>query len=150
MAEKWRAFGWWTVDVDGHNLRQIIDALKLADNIDGMSKCIITRTVKGKGMPQYEASHAHMIIVAETDYEKNINNFIDEGCDLILTVGFLMGDSTATAARANPDVSFAIVDFDYFPGFGCDESLSDCYEEDLANVTSLMFQEDEVGYLACV
>ena len=93
---------------------------------------------------------AHIVSEAETDYEKNINNFIDEGCDLILTVGFLMGDSTANAARANPDVSFAIVDFDYYPGFGCDESLSDCYEEDLANVTSLMFQEDEVGYLAGV
>jgi basic membrane protein A len=69
---------------------------------------------------------------------------------MIVTIGFLMGDVTAAAARANPDISFAIVDFDYFPGFGCDESLSDCYAEDLANVTSLMFSEDEVGYLAGV
>ena len=61
-----------------------------------------------------------------------------------------MGDVTAAAARANPDVDFAIVDVEYFPGFGCDESLSDCYAEDLANITSLMFAEDEVGYLAGV
>jgi basic membrane protein A len=93
---------------------------------------------------------AHIVSEAETDYEKNINNFIDEGCGFIITVGFLMGDSTAVAARANPDVQFAIVDFDYFPGFGCDESLDDCYAEDLSNVTSLMFSEDEVGYLAGV
>jgi basic membrane lipoprotein Med (substrate-binding protein (PBP1-ABC) superfamily) len=91
---------------------------------------------------------AHIVSESETDYEKNINNFIDEGCGLIITVGFLMGDSTAVAARENPDVQFAIVDFDYFPGFGCDESLSDCYADDLSNVTSLMFSEDEVGYLA--
>jgi basic membrane lipoprotein Med (substrate-binding protein (PBP1-ABC) superfamily) len=93
---------------------------------------------------------AHIVSEAETDYEKNIQNFIDEGCDMIITVGFLMGDVTAVAARENPDVEFAIVDVSYFPGLGCDENLSDCYEEDLANVTSLMFAEDEVGYLAGV
>lgn len=93
---------------------------------------------------------AYIVSEAETDYEKNIQNFIDEGCGLIITVGFLMGDSTAAAARENPDVKFAIVDVSYFPGLGCDESLSDCYTEDLSNVTSLMFAEDEVGYLAGV
>jgi basic membrane protein A len=93
---------------------------------------------------------AHIVSEATTDYEKNVNNFIDEDCGLIITVGFLMGDVTAAAARANPDVSFAIVDVDYWPGFGCDESLSSCYEEDLKNITSLMFAEDEVGYLAGV
>lgn len=94
---------------------------------------------------------AYIVSEAETDYEKNINNFIDEECNLIVTVGFLMGDSTANAARENPDVHFAIVDYEYFPGGnGCDENASDCYAEDLTNVTSLMFQEDEVGYLAGV
>jgi basic membrane protein A len=93
---------------------------------------------------------AHIVSEATTDYEKNVNNFVEEGCGLIITVGFLMGDVTAAAARANPDVEFAIVDVDYFPGLGCDEGLSDCYEEDLSNVTSLMFSEDEVGYLAGV
>jgi basic membrane protein A len=109
-------------------------------------------TLKGARQAAEEAGleFAHIVSEAETDYEKNINNFVDEGCGLIITVGFLMGDSTAAAARANPDVQFAIVDVDYAPGFGCDESLSDCYAEDLSNVTSLMFQEDEVGYLAGV
>ncbi len=92
----------------------------------------------------------HIVSEASTDYEKNISNFVDEGCDLIITVGFLMGDSTASAAAANPDVHFAIVDVAYFPGFGCDEGVSDCYSEEggMTNITSLMFAEDEVGYLA--
>lgn len=95
---------------------------------------------------------AHIVSEATSDYEKNINNFVDEGCGLIITVGFLMGDATAAAARANPDVKFAIVDVSYGPGFGCDENVADCYTEEggLANVTSLMFAEDEVGYLAGV
>ena len=109
-------------------------------------------TLKGArdAAEEYDLEFAHIVSEAETDYEKNVNNFVEEGCDMIITVGFLMGDVTAAAARANPDVDFAIVDVSYFPGFGCDEGLSDCYAEDLANVTSLMFQEDEVGYLAGV
>jgi basic membrane lipoprotein Med (substrate-binding protein (PBP1-ABC) superfamily) len=109
-------------------------------------------TLKGArdAAEEFDLEFAHIVSEAETDYEKNVNNFVEEGCDMIITVGFLMGDVTAAAARANPDVEFAIVDVSYFPGFGCDENLSDCYAEDLANVTSLMFQEDEVGYLAGV
>jgi basic membrane protein A len=95
---------------------------------------------------------AHIVSESATDYEKNIDNFLTEGCGMIVTVGFLMGDSTAAAAQANPDVKFAIVDYSYFPGAGCDENVADCYTEEggLANVTSLMFAEDEVGYLAGV
>lgn len=84
---------------------------------------------------------AYIVSEAASDYEKNIQNFVDEGCGLIITVGFLMGDATAVAARANPDVKFAIVDYSY--------AEADYTEEGgLSNVTSLMFAEDEVGYLA--
>jgi basic membrane protein A and related proteins len=93
----------------------------------------------------------HIVSESTSDYETNIRNFISEGCGLIVTVGFLMGDSTAAAARENPEVKFAIVDYAYFPGTsGCPEDAADCYAEDLPNVTSLMFAEDEVGYLAGV
>jgi basic membrane protein A len=50
----------------------------------------------------------------QTDYAVNINAFIEEGCELIVTVGFLLGADTAIAAEANPDQKFAIVDFAYF------------------------------------
>src|SRR4030067_522830 len=43
----------------------------------------------------------------QTDYEKNINAFLDEGCDLILQDGFLLGDATAAAAGANPNQKFS-------------------------------------------
>lgn len=82
---------------------------------------------------------AYIVSEAATDYEKNIENFVTEGCGLIVTVGFLMGDSTKNAAIAHPDVKFAIVDYSY-----TDEE----YQSTLKNVTSLMFAEDEVGYLA--
>jgi basic membrane protein A len=52
---------------------------------------------------------------AETDYEPNINAFLGEKCDIIVTVGFLLGDATKKAAEANPDTKFSIVDFAYDP-----------------------------------
>jgi basic membrane protein A len=49
------------------------------------------------------------------DYARNIDQHIADGCDMIVTVGFLLGDATAAAAEANPDIRFAIVDFAYDP-----------------------------------
>ncbi|MBI3243926.1 MAG: BMP family ABC transporter substrate-binding protein, partial [Chloroflexi bacterium] len=51
----------------------------------------------------------------QTDYEKNIKEFVDGKCDLIVTVGFLLGEATSTAAAAYPDQSFQILDFAYDP-----------------------------------
>ncbi len=47
----------------------------------------------------------------QTDYEKNIAEFLNQGYDGIITVGFLIADATRGASEANPDVPFAIVDF---------------------------------------
>lgn len=68
------------------------------------------------------------------DYERNINQFIDEGCSMIVTVGFLLGDATKAAAIANPDVRFAIVDFAYDPA--------------LPNVEGLVYATAEAAMLA--
>ncbi|QZY30759.1 BMP family ABC transporter substrate-binding protein [Nocardioides coralli] len=48
---------------------------------------------------------------SDAEYEDNIQSLVDEGCDQITTVGFLLGDATRAAAEANPDTDFAIVDF---------------------------------------
>ena len=90
----------------------------------------------------------------QTDYEKNIDQFATEGYDVIVTVGFLMGDATAAKAKQYPNIKFAIIDNAYFPTKGsaaCSDAAKDCYSDGgLTNVTSLMFQEDEVGFLAGV
>ncbi len=53
-------------------------------------------------------------------------------------------------ARSHPGIRFAIVDNAYSPGSGCAETVADCYsaEGGLSTVTSLMFAEDQVAYLA--
>ncbi|SDZ34488.1 nucleoside-binding protein [Jannaschia faecimaris] len=71
---------------------------------------------------------------AETDYEANINSLIDGDCDIIITVGFLLGDATAKAARGNPDQLFSIVDFAYDPT--------------IDNVLGQVYATDEAAFLA--
>jgi basic membrane protein A len=71
---------------------------------------------------------------AETDYAPNINSFIAEDCDIIITVGFLLGDATKEAAEANPDQKFSIVDYAYDPV--------------VPNILGQVFATDEAAFLA--
>ena len=46
----------------------------------------------------------------EAAYVPNVENLVAEGCNLIVTVGFLLSEATLAGAAANPDVNFAIID----------------------------------------
>jgi basic membrane protein A and related proteins len=46
----------------------------------------------------------------EADYEPNMNAFVEDGCDIIMGVGFLLNDATTAAATANPDVAYLGID----------------------------------------
>jgi len=50
FTQKWQAFGWHIVDIDGHNFDQIFSAFQEAEKIKGKPTVIIARTVKGKGV----------------------------------------------------------------------------------------------------
>jgi basic membrane protein A len=52
----------------------------------------------------------HVQSDADTDYAPNLNQMLDAGCNLIITVGFNLAAATATAAKANPKVEFAMID----------------------------------------
>ena len=71
----------------------------------------------------------------EADFDPNIRAMIDRGCDIIVTVGFLLGDATEQAAIENPDQKFAIVDFMY-------------EDETYDNLREIIFDTDEAGFLA--
>lgn len=47
---------------------------------------------------------------AAADYPKNVQSMVDAKCNIIVTVGFALSDDTLAAAKANPDIKFAIVD----------------------------------------
>jgi basic membrane protein A and related proteins len=70
---------------------------------------------------------------SESDYVPNINAFVSQNCGIIVTVGFLMGDATKTAATAHASQKFAIVDYNYTPP--------------LPNVDALLFNTVQDGFL---
>jgi len=58
IADKWRAFGWHVIEIHGHNVRQVLDALDLATEVHARPCIIIARTTKGKGVSFMEYNHA--------------------------------------------------------------------------------------------
>ncbi|MDH7485642.1 MAG: phosphate/phosphite/phosphonate ABC transporter substrate-binding protein [Anaerolineae bacterium] len=85
----------------------------------------------------------------QADYAKNIQQFVGEKLDLIVTVGFLLGVDTAKAALANPEQKFAIVDYSYPDCWPGAEPVKDCgADKELPNVLGLTFATDEAAFLA--
>lgn len=54
LSEKYKAFGWNVIEIDGHNMTEILRAFEKADTIKGMPTVIIANTVKGKGVTYAE------------------------------------------------------------------------------------------------
>ena len=50
LAEKWEAFGWHTLEVDGHNFLELKKAINRAKQVKGKPSIIIAYTIKGKGI----------------------------------------------------------------------------------------------------
>ena len=50
LSQKWQAFGWHTIDIDGHDFNQILAAFKEAEKIKNKPPVIIARTIKGRGV----------------------------------------------------------------------------------------------------
>jgi transketolase len=54
LADKWRSFNWAVMETDGHDVRQIIEALEAAKQVKGKPCILIAHTVKGKGVSYME------------------------------------------------------------------------------------------------
>lgn len=50
IDEKFKSFGFQIINIDGHNIQEIMDAFEVAKNVKGKPTCIIAKTVKGKGI----------------------------------------------------------------------------------------------------
>ena len=85
---------------------------------------------------EYDMDYKFIETQAETDYEANIQTCIDEGFEVIITVGFLIADATWQAADANPDVYF----------LGVDQFVADGPQ----NYVGIQFREDQSGFMTGV
>lgn len=57
LVNKWQAFGWKTIEIDGHNYAEINNAFEEAKKIKGSPTVIIARTTKGKGVSFMEGDN---------------------------------------------------------------------------------------------
>lgn len=125
----------------------------------GFSACQVTDTggvddrsfnqTAYKGMLDAEAMGVEISLLESTnaaDYEPNISTFLEQGCDVIITAGFAIGEATAAAADANPDQPFAIVDFNFTAPGATEEDPPTEVEYD--NARELIYQTDEAAFLA--
>ena len=91
-----------------------------------------------EGVQQAEKELGAQVKYLETkdakDYEANIELFAKDKYDVIVTVGFALGDATAAAAKTYPDIKF--IGVDQFQG------------APIANIAGLIFNEDKAGFLA--
>ncbi|MBN2116517.1 MAG: BMP family ABC transporter substrate-binding protein [Anaerolineales bacterium] len=87
-----------------------------------------------------------------SDYKQNIQTFVDQGFDVIITVGFLIGTDTAIAAKENPDVKFIGVDQNIcVDEQGAPDATFTCAGDAatlLPNYQGILFAEEQAGYLA--
>ncbi|MEW5722086.1 MAG: BMP family ABC transporter substrate-binding protein [Thermodesulfobacteriota bacterium] len=86
-----------------------------------------------KAAEEFGLKTSYIETLQPTDYEKNIEQFVNEGFAVIITVGFMLGDATKRLAEKYPDKKFIIVEFAYDPP--------------LPNVMGLLFAGDQSGFL---
>ncbi len=95
----------------------------------------LTKAVNELGVQKAEVQSS-----VAADYAKNVQAMVDAKCDTIVTVGFALGDATAAAAKKNPNIKFAIVDFAY-----SDDKGKNTAEK---NVKGLVFNTAEPSFMA--
>lgn len=91
-----------------------------------------------EGLKQSVSTHGALIDFIETtdskDYATNLQQFVDQKFDVVVSVGFALGEATAKAATENPGMKF----------IGVDQFQA----KEIANMTGLIFNEDKAGFLA--
>ena len=73
LKEKWQAFRWEVLEIDGHNIKEVMDAYDKAETIKGKPTLILAHTVKGKGVSFFENQNKyHGIAPTKEELERAI------------------------------------------------------------------------------
>ncbi|OHA92049.1 MAG: transketolase [Candidatus Zambryskibacteria bacterium RIFCSPLOWO2_02_FULL_51_21] len=57
LSDKWRAWNWHVIEIDGHNIEEIADAFEAAKSVFGQPTVIIAHTIAGKGVKEFERDY---------------------------------------------------------------------------------------------
>jgi transketolase len=79
ITDKWRAFGWEVIDVDGHDMAKLTAALDKAETVKGRPTMIVCRTIKGKGSKVFEGKvEFHGTTPSKEEYETALKELSEE------------------------------------------------------------------------
>jgi transketolase len=70
LADKWRAFNWHVIEINGHNFEEIVDACEMAKTIVEKPTVIIAHTIPGKGIPEIEGDYKWHGTAPNSEQEK--------------------------------------------------------------------------------
>jgi len=89
-GDKWRAFGWNVLEIDGHRIEQIDNAIKKANSTKGVPTIIIARTIKGKAVEHMEDNPKWHGQAAKPEIASIIDVELD--CQFMIAPSIIAGD----------------------------------------------------------
>lgn len=105
-----------------------------------------------RGAADIGGTASSIVTTASADYTKNIQTFVDDGANVIVTIGFAMGADTLAAAKANPSIMFIGVDQGIcIDETGANDGTFTCAGDPAVlypNYQGVVFAEAQPGYLA--
>jgi transketolase len=79
LADKWKVFGWNVLEMNGHDMADIVNKIEIAKNFRGCPTVIIAHTVKGKGISFMEHNNSwHGGVLNKEQYEKAMAELEEE------------------------------------------------------------------------
>ena len=91
-GDKWRSFGWNVIEVDGHRIEQISNAIERAKKIKGLPTIIIARTIKGKAVEHMEDNPQWHGKAAKAEFVPIIEQELDS--QFMIAPSIIAGDMT--------------------------------------------------------
>jgi transketolase len=90
VADKWKAFGWQTREIDGHSHQEIYDALNWTKTVKGAPSIIIAHTIKGKGVTFMENNnHFHGVANTKDETAKALRELGETESEIQRSVGMI-------------------------------------------------------------
>ena len=90
VVDKWKAFGWETKEIDGHNIKEIYDALVWAKAAKAAPRIIIAHTVKGKGVSFMENNNNfHGVANTKDETQKALKELGENDTEIARILGMI-------------------------------------------------------------
>jgi transketolase len=83
LVERWRAFGWEVMEMDGHDIPEILTTLEAAKQVEGAPVAVIAHTVKGKGVSYMEGNYEwHSKVPSDEEFALAMQELGESGGDV--------------------------------------------------------------------